>query len=188
MTAGGDAPEVLVRIAAAVRRAVEAVDRPDPLVLLDGRSGAGKSTLAGLLARPGEPQFALELVYPGWDGLQAASEILTRDILTPRAEGRAGHWRRWDWVVGAPAETHEVAPGTALLVEGVGAITRESVRFADVAVWLDAPSALRRRRALDRDGDAYAPFWDRWAAQEEVHIATNDPRSLATHVFDVTAR
>ncbi|WP_460773495.1 nucleoside/nucleotide kinase family protein [Microbacterium sp. GXF7504] len=186
MTAGGDAPEVLVRIAAAVRRAVDAVDRPDPLVLIDGRSGAGKSTLAGLLVRPGEARLDLELVYPGWDGLHAASEVLARDVLAPRAAGRAGNWRRWDWTADAPAEVHVVAPGTPLVVEGVGSLTRETAPYADVAVWLDAPTALRRRRALDRDGEAYAPFWDRWAAQEEIHLASDDPRSLATHVFDVT--
>jgi anthranilate synthase component 1/para-aminobenzoate synthetase len=30
---------------------------------------------------------------------------------------------------------------------------------------------VRKKRALDRDGAAYAPHWDRWAAQEDAMLA-----------------
>ena len=31
---------------------------------------------------------------------------------------------------------------------------------------------LRRRRALDRDGAVFSPHWERWAAQEDVVLAS----------------
>ena len=36
----------------------------------------------------------------------------------------------------------------------------------DLLVWLEAPEGLRRERALSRDGQTFAPHWERWAAQE----------------------
>ena len=33
----------------------------------------------------------------------------------------------------------------------------------DAVVWLQAPSEVRRTRALSRDGATYEPFWDIWA-------------------------
>ena len=185
MTPGADTSALLAGIVAVVRRAVDAVGRPDPLVLLDGRSGAGKSTLAALLRRPGEHLLELECIYPGWDGLAEASRILADDVLVPRAAGRDGRWRRWDWDADAPAEVHTVPAGVPLIVEGVGALTRPTAPLADVRVWLEAPTELRRERALARDGDAYAPHWDRWAAQEDRHIAEHDPRTLADLVFEI---
>jgi anthranilate synthase component 1/para-aminobenzoate synthetase len=40
-----------------------------------------------------------------------------------------------------------------------------------VLVWLEAPSSVRKKRALDRDGETFAPHWDRWAAQEDAMLA-----------------
>jgi cytidylate kinase len=45
------------------------------------------------------------------------------------------------------------------------------VAFAAVRVWLEAPATVRKERALARDGDTYAPHWDRWAAQEDAVYA-----------------
>ena len=53
-----------------------------------------------------------------------------------------------------------------------------------LGLWLDAPAEQRFARAIARDGDAYAPHWQRWAEQEERHIAVNDPAALADLVYD----
>ncbi|MFT4213120.1 MAG: hypothetical protein QM626_14745 [Microbacterium sp.] len=170
-----------------VLAAVRACGRPDAVVLVDGRSGAGKTTLAGMLkaAWPGSVDvLAMDDVYPGWDGLAAASETLATRILAPRAAGTPGQWERWDWRRGVPADTARLRPGRALVVEGDGSLTPATARFADVTVWLDGPAALRRERALARDGETYAPHWERWAAQERAHIDRHDPRGLAQLVYD----
>jgi hypothetical protein len=45
---------------------------------------------------------------------------------------------------------------------------------------------VRRRRALGRDGDTYAPHWDRWSAQEEAYAARERPRERAGLVLDTS--
>ena len=85
----------------------------------------------------------------------------------------------------AHAEAHAVDPSLPLIVEGSGLLTPATAKLGDIRVWLESPSASRKRRALTRDGETYRPHWDRWAEQEERHIARDDPRSHATHLFAV---
>ncbi len=157
-------------------------------MLIDGRSGAGKSTLARLVAQrwPGEVQtLALDRVYPGWDGMDAGVELVRAQVLVPYARGRGGRWQRWDWDAQRAAETHEVSPTGALIVEGAGLLTPATAQYADLTVWVGSPEPSRRRRALDRDGDAYRPHWERWARQEEHHLVRDAPDRLAQIVVTV---
>jgi len=165
--------------------------RPDgaPIaVLLDGQSGAGKTTLAALLrARWQGPVqvVALDDIYPGWDGLAAGADAARTQILEPWVSGRVARWRRWDWGRSAPGGSMTTRPDASLIIEGSGVLTPASAALAPVRVWLDSPEEARRDRALARDGDAYRPYWERWAAQERRHVAEDDPRALATLVIDV---
>lgn len=174
--------EIESRLRDAAERVARLVgERPHPIVLIDGRSGAGKSTLAALLAQLLDAQvLALDSVYPGWDGLRAGADAVIEGVLRPRSLGLTGRWVRWDWVRDEPAEPHDVDPRSTLIVEGSGILTPISAAFADASVWVDSPSRSRRQRALDRDGDTYRPHWDRWAAQEEAHLASHRPDRLAT--------
>ena len=154
-------------------------------VLIDGGSGAGKSTLADLLvAATGAALVRLDDLYPGWDGLAAGAAAVRRDLLAPRATGRDGAWRRWDWGAEAPAERVVVPATGGLIVEGSGVLTRASAPLADLAVWVDLDEPERRRRAIARDGEPYARQWQRWAAQEAAAIVANAPRTLADVVVD----
>lgn len=182
--------QALNRALARVREAVLEVDALNPVVLIDGRSGAGKSTLAASLVNtwplPGLVQsVALDSIYPGWGGLSEGAEIACRDILLPHARDAIGVWRRFDWESGDPAEAHAVDPSLPLVVEGAGVLTPHARRLCDVAIWVDAPDASRKRRALDRDGDLYRPHWERWSEQEEAHLRENCPQSLASLVIDL---
>ena len=170
--------------------AVKAVGASNPVVLIDGRSGAGKTSLAReLVARwplRGRVQLvALDQLYPGWDGLADGVETARELILFPHARGLIGVWQRWDWDAGAYAEAHAVDPALPLIVEGSGLLNDATARLGDVRVWLESPQASRKQRALLRDGDGYRPHWDRWAEQEERHLARDDPRRHATHLFAV---
>ncbi|HXD61089.1 MAG TPA: ATP-binding protein [Lacisediminihabitans sp.] len=158
-----------------------------PVVLLDGRSGSGKTTLALALvaAYPGVVSLIrLDDIYPGWDGLRAASDHLRDNVLGPLADGREPRWQRWDWVTDAPAEWHSIDPGRPVLIEGCGALSRSNRALAGFALWVELDAQERKRRALARDGDAYRPFWDRWAAQERGFIAREHPQSLANLIVD----
>ncbi|MFV0373643.1 hypothetical protein [Microbacterium sp.] len=184
-------------VADALRAAADAVadavrDHRDvaAVVLIDGRSGSGKSTLAARVAaawpwRVGADVLALDSVYPGWDGLAAGAAQVRDRVLRPRAEGVRAAWHRWDWVRDRAAEEHVVDPGRGLIVEGVGALDADTAPLAPIRVWLESPADARRDRALARDGDAFRPHWERWARQEEVHLAAHAPASFATHVFAV---
>ena len=158
-------------------------------VLIDGRSGSGKSTLATQLCLvwPDSVLVRLDDVYPGWDGLAWASEHIESALLQPRSAGRQGRWRSWDWDEERPGIWHTVEAGRPLVVEGVGALTPDSRQLSDLAIWVDADDADRKRRALRRDGETYLPHWDRWAAQEDDFIARYDPRRSADFVAASTA-
>ncbi|WP_150957112.1 hypothetical protein [Microbacterium testaceum] len=175
---------------AAVTARIAAVGAANPVVAVDGRSGAGKSSLARRLvaAWPGRGRVqlvALDDLYPGWDGLADGVEYVRQTILSPHARGLVGVWERWDWESGARAEAYAVDPSLPLVVEGSGLLTPDIARLADVSVWVDAPLPSRKARALGRDGDTYRPHWDRWAEQEERHLAAHDPARLADLVVSV---
>ena len=150
-------------------------------VLIDGRSGSGKSTLATQLCLRWADSEVVRLddIYPGWAGVPWAVGHVQASLLEPRSEGRAGRWRSWDWTNQRPGVWYAVEPGRRLLVEGVGTLTSSSRLLADLAIWVHADDADRKRRALRRDGDGYELHWDRWAAQEEEFIDTFDPRQSA---------
>lgn len=167
------------------------VTAPAARVLIDGRSGSGKSTLAAelvTLAAAGGTAVQcvhLEDVYPGWDGLAAASQLVVTDILRPLRDHGTASWPTYDWHADGPGpvlHAHDQAP---LLVEGAGVLTQASATLATFTIWLDASADLRQARAFARDGDLYRPHWHRWAAQEDEHLAREHPQELADLVIDV---
>ena len=154
--AGERAPALSHGESARAQRAV-------PVVTIDGYSGSGKSTLAAALARLVSDWQVLHLDdwYPGWDGLAAGADIARRIVADLRA-GRASSYDAWDWENGTTGATIRV-PLAPTIIEGCGAIEAE----ADLAVWIADPGEdERRHRALARDGQTYAPHWQRWADQD----------------------
>ncbi|ARC56401.1 Cytidylate kinase [Frondihabitans sp. 762G35] len=153
------------------------------VVLVDGRSGSGKTTLGTALAEALDAQYVgLDDVYPGWNGLETAAGCVAPGILRADRPG----YRRWDWERGAPSSWRSLDSARAIVVEGAGSLTPAAAPLATLRVWLDLDEPTRRERALARDGDSYAPWWEIWAAQEEAHLAANDPRALADVVVDVS--
>ena len=92
-------------------------------------------------------------LYAGWSGIDHAVTDQLDAILRPLAEGRAGSYRRFDWVADGFAETHVVEPGPLLVLEGVGSGTRAHADLCTTLVWVDAPHDLRMTRGLERDGE-----------------------------------
>lgn len=177
--------EAIDRGAARIVDAVVDLLAVNPVILIDGRSGAGKTSLARRVVQrwpiSGLPQLiSLDSLYPGWDGLDAGVHRATERILVPHARSVYSTWNRWDWEREEEAESYAVDPAFGVILEGCGALTPTTARLADICVWVEAPDDVRRARALGRDGEAFEPHWDRWAAQEAEHIARDDPRSLAT--------
>jgi uridine kinase len=142
------------------------------VVGVDGRSGAGKTSLAAELGRSlGAAVVSLEDLYGGWDGLERGVDLLVSAVLRPLAAGRAARVPRYDWVAGAWGQPWVLEPPQLLIVEGVGAGARRAARYENALIWLEAPAAERKRRALDRDGAVFAAHWESWAAQEDTLLA-----------------
>src|SRR4051812_46180191 len=172
----------LAALDAAVVRAVDAATAVGraPVILIDGPSGAGKSSLADrlLAAWPaaGSPRLVrMDDLYPGWDGLDAGSEAVGRDLLEPLRVTGSGTWQRWDWVEHRPAGKYRVDGREPLVIEGCGSLSRRNAAVADLTVWLQADDTLRKRRALARDGAVFAAEWDRWQAEFDRFVAREHP-------------
>lgn len=170
------------------------------VLFIDGRSGSGKTHLAERIAQaaatgPRPVQVLhVEALYPGWDGLAEGSAALAAAL-------RASGYRAYDWVAAEFGACQSIAPLPPLVIEGCGAITAENLAAArDWAaatgmasprvrsVWLEVEAVTRKRRALARDGELYAPHWERWAAQEEELYARHRPWELADRVITISAR
>ncbi|WP_298747276.1 NUDIX domain-containing protein [uncultured Serinicoccus sp.] len=160
------------------------------VVAVDGPSGSGKTVLARALARDlGAPLLHMDDLYPGWDGLAASPALLADQVLDPLARGERAAYRRWDWHAGDwasdPVEVPE-PPGGVLVVEGCGSSVGPAGERAAVRVWVDAEPALRMRRGVARDGEAFRPHWERWAAQEAQVFAADGTRGRADLVVDTS--
>ena len=146
-----------------------------PMIIgIDGRSGSGKTRLSELLEQSlsaegiGVRVLNLDSIYPGWDGLAEGTKTWQK-ISRNLRKGKPASYREWDWHADAPDPKHTIDPAqeTVIICEGVGAI----VGTCNVRIVVKAPDELRYRRAIDRDGEAYRPHWERWAAQEEALFA-----------------
>ncbi|WP_231388944.1 4-amino-4-deoxy-L-arabinose transferase [Marmoricola sp. URHB0036] len=158
------------------------------LVCIDGPAGSGKTTLAEAVAQSFDGASRLlhmDDMYPGWSGLPRVDEQLD-GLLTPLGEGRAGSYRRYDWVAGEFAETVPVEPVPLLVLEGVGSGASRFAPLQTVLVWVEAPHDLRMRRGIERDGDAFAPYWEQWAADEQLLFAREGTRERADVHVDGT--
>lgn len=155
------------------------------VVAIDGRSGSGKTVLAAAVARAlGAPTLRTDDLSPGWDGLAAAVLNLATWVLDPVARGERAAYPIWDWVANRWGEERVLDPLPFVVVEGCGAGVPPAGEYAAVRVWLEAPESVRKRRALARDGEAYRPYWDRWARQEDALYAAHDPSTWADLVLD----
>ena len=153
------------------------------VTLIDGRSGAGKSVFATNLAEQhGAVVVSIDDVYPGWDGLDAGSWHIHWHLVTPFLAGLAGRYRPWLWEEGRRGDWVEIPPGKPLIVEGCGAIRRESPLESTTRIWIETDDEIRRKRALERDGEMYAPHWTRWAIQEERFLERHHSRDIASEI------
>ncbi|WP_298254238.1 aminodeoxychorismate synthase component I [uncultured Arthrobacter sp.] len=154
------------------------------LIAVDGRSGAGKTTLTLELAallreHHSVAVFHLEDIYPGWDGLDDGVVRYVEHVLQPLHSGQRAVWTAWDWEQGTDGEQRTTPAAEIVLLEGVGAAAALARPLLDAAIWIEADAQVRRRTAIQRDGDAYAPFWQRWADQEDRWLAGDDPAQSA---------
>lgn len=211
VSTNGSIPGVIAREAVTLLRKFEASPHSfspptasvwrAPVIVIDGQSGSGKTTLMADLVRTlrmaGVRRFQVaspDWWFPGWSGLRQGSRF-TGQLLagTPTLTGRRPSSastsprrirRVWDWDRNAWGGVTLLDPKRPLLVEASGSLTPVCAAAASLRIWVEAPGSAddRRLRALRRDGELFAPWWDMWAAQEQQHLNDHDPRSLADYV------
>ncbi|GAB3257692.1 nucleoside/nucleotide kinase family protein [Kineosporia babensis] len=153
------------------------------VIALDGPSGAGKTTLADQVAAELGDTAAvvrMEDLYPGWDGLEAATHRLADEVLPPLLRGQEAVFTRWDWTEDRYGQIRDVVPSKLVtIVEGVGSGTLAAASSISALVFVNAPEQVRHARAMARDGEGYRPHWERWAAQERRYFARERPQERA---------
>lgn len=155
------------------------------MVAIDGPAGSGKTTLAARLAGLLEaPVVHMDDLFPGWDGLAEAPGKLVDWILGPLAAGQQAVYRRYDWDRDAYAERVAVPESEILIVEGCASGSTAAAPYLSLLIWIDAPHYIRMARGLARDGETFAPHWERWARQEEVLFKAERTRDRSDVVVD----
>jgi uridine kinase len=153
------------------------------LLCIDGRAGSGKSTLAARIAEvQGATVVHTDDLCPGWDGLPRVPGLLV-DLVSELAAGRPGRYPRYDWLAHEVGEDVVVLPSRLLVIEGLGAGARDLAPWRTALIWLECPAERRRRQALARDGDTFAPYWEAWAAAEDEYLAGPADRANADLVI-----
>lgn len=74
---------------------------------------------------------------------------------------------------------HQGARTPLLIVEGCASTVRPAGEFVAVRVWVEATRDIRMARGIERDGEAYRPHWERWAAQEQALFGADGTRERA---------
>lgn len=157
---------------------------PAPTFLIDGPSGSGKTTLAQQIEAHWNSAVKLQVIhmddlYPGWHGLGRGSMHALR-MLQDRSRGEDTHWQRYDWTSGSLAEWHSIDAREPLLIEGCGSSPTGAHELSQVRLWLDAPLAIRKQRALSRNGENFAEHWIEWDKQFTEYCLVHNPQASAT--------
>ena len=157
---------------------------PAPTFLIDGPSGAGKTTLANEIESqwnsPGKLQVVhMDDLYPGWDGLGSGAVQALR-MLQERSRGEDSRWQRYDWEKQVLREWHSVDAREPLLIEGCGSSPAGAKELSQVRLWVEAPEALRKERALSRTGENFAEHWTQWDEQFAEYCFVHTPQARAT--------
>ncbi|WP_199701021.1 uridine kinase family protein [Jiangella rhizosphaerae] len=159
------------------------------VVAVDGPAGSGKTTLAARLASrlDDAPVVHMDDLYPGWDGLARAAAAVAAEVLEPLAAGRPARYRRWDWHADRWAGWVDVPPAPVLVVEGCGSGSTPGAPYLALLLWVEAPHDVRMARGFERDGDAFRPYWERWARQEAALFAAERTRERADVRIDTAS-
>lgn len=154
-------------------------------ILIDGASGAGKTTLAEEVQNfwPEHRNVVvihLDDFYPGWSGLDAASDQVANSFLPARVDGADFQYRVWDWVAGEYSEQRTVSARDDLIIEGCGALSRQAAERADLSIWIDADDSIRKQRALSRGNEDFEEHWDEWDRQFTAFVRRENPQRSAS--------
>lgn len=171
------------------------------MVAVDGHSAAGKSTFSRRLAvsvdativsgddfyRVMAPRERMHLGpaqgvddYYDWERMRDKA-------LIPLHEGRAVHYRPYDWKRNTlVSRTVSIAPQRIVIVEGLFVSRPEFDFFNDLTVLVVSDPEIRQRRQFDR-ADASKAWLERWDAAERWYYTHIRPPETFDMLIDGTS-
>jgi para-aminobenzoate synthetase len=157
------------------------------IVAVEGRPGAGKTTFGSALASElGAVHVDLENLYPGWEGLEEGARLAAVELVAPAAASEVAVVPQWNWVAMRPAEPLVVEPTELLVISGTGSGSMATAPHLALVAWMELGDSERRHRAMERDGETFAPHWQGWGAQVEAHLERERTRERADVVIDTS--
>jgi uridine kinase len=182
----------------AVRAHTADASRP-VVVAIDGRSGAGKTAIAAAVASdlggivvPTDDFCAANLGDADWDSRSAAQRAADavdwrrlRIVLESLLSGRPATWQPFDFNAKRPDGTFAMSdaaerrePVPLIILEGAYATHPAVLDLIDLTVVVEITPDARRRRLVDRDGEAYTAEWmARWVPAEDFYFTMLRPPS-----------
>ena len=156
------------------------------MVAIDGRSSSGKTTLAQRMA---SVTPSVSVVHTddvaSWHSRFNWAELLFDGIIEPFHAGRQVVFRPPAWKERGREGAIYVHPDTSvLIVEGVGCSRRESARWFDASVWVQADEKViaKRNAARIASGETTSAGVAGWMSEELPFLAADKPWERATKI------
>lgn len=128
---------------------------------------------------------ARRVAVPRVPGQNVDLARLAQQVLVPGAAGWGARYQRYDWDRDVLGFWVDIAPGTALLVEGTYSTRASVCHWFALRVWVESPYVVRLARGVARDGEEMRTTWtDEWMPAEDRYIDAEDPVSHAHLVVD----
>lgn len=166
------------------------------LIAIDGRGGSGKSTLAALLAKRLDAQLIQTDDFASWNNLYDWESLIKERVFEPIKNGAATlNYPRSKWWENHNPEPVIDQPVTKIVIlEGVSSLRREFRDYISIGIFVDTPREICLQRGIKRDinndtGKTEAEItamWEKWASDEDVYIAREEPWEYADIVIDGT--
>ena len=153
------------------------------IVGIDGPSGSGKSTLATRVADALDAPLIHIDDFVSWPDFAGWWPRFAAQVLQPLLDGHAAHWQARDWhgdEFGTRLgewRTQQWAP--VIVIEGVTCCRAAASGALALAVWVDAPAAIRLERGIARDGESHRQLWERWMRAEDEFFEADGTRHRA---------
>lgn len=72
-----------------------------------------------------------------------------------------------------------------MIVEGLGTPGTALRDYLDYKIWIDSPEAVRRRRGIERDSEAWTKVWnDEYLPQDARYVREQAPHNEADWILN----
>lgn len=174
-------------------------NRSTILVGIDGGGGAGKSTFAKNLAAvlPNSTIVEVDDFYKSVaNRVKITEEVpvhsnfeksrFKKQVLEPLKRDEDARYQKYDWEKDRlKNQWEEISSGGYVIIEGLGVLGKELAQHLDYKIWLEAPSTVRRKRGIERDGEEWSNVWDEdYLPQDKRYIKEQTPQKVADIIIN----